>query len=291
MAFELTHERPLPDQLRRIIRSELRKAGNELARRAPSQDAIHQARKHVKKARAILRLLRRGLGSHYDTEMKRLRVAAHALASIRDVDAMVATASSLHARYPAAVTAAAAKAVIRGLTGRRRRVRANAAPILGKARKALKRAHHSAPKRVEQAGNFALARSGIVDMYRRARDAGQKLTPDDDPARFHHWRKRVKDLGHHITLFAGLHRAPRGRVKTLDRLEELLGDEHDLATLRRALVESPDLYGTPQNFTLMLGAIDRRQTVLRRRALALGQRALADKPREFRDAVETWWRG
>jgi len=290
MAFELTHERSLPDQLRRIVRSELRKAGKALAGRAPSQETIHEARKHVKKARAILRLLRRGLGSHYDTEMKTLRVAAHALASIRDVDAMVATAASLQARYPAAVTAAAAKAVVRGLTARRRRVRARAAPILGRARKALERAHGSAPKRVEHATDFAAVRSGIVDMYRRAREAGNKLTPDSSPARFHHWRKRVKDLGHHVSLFAGLHRAPRGRVKTLERLEELLGDDHDLATLRQVLVESPGLYGTPKSFTLMLGAVDRRQTSLRRRALALGQRALAEKPREVRDAVETWWK-
>jgi hypothetical protein len=188
------------------------------------------------------------------------------------------------------VTAAAAKAVVRGLTARRRRVRAHSAPILGRARKALERAQRSAPKRVEHAGDFAAVRSGIAEMYRRARDAGHKLTPDSDAARFHHWRKRVKDLGHHLTLFAGLHRAPRGRIKTLDRLEELLGDDHDLASLRSVLVESPELYGTARGFTLMLGAIDRRQTALRRRALALGRRVLAEKPRDLRDAVEVWWR-
>src|SRR5262245_24685151 len=113
MAFALTSERPLPDQLRRIVRKELRDARKEIANPQPTQRAIHEARKDLKKARAVLRLLQIPLAADYEREKQRLHVAAHALASLRDVDAAVETLKSLKGRYSSVVTPAIARAVTR----------------------------------------------------------------------------------------------------------------------------------------------------------------------------------
>ena len=52
----------------------------------------------------------------------------------------------------------------------------------------------------------------------------------------HDWRKRVKDLWYHERLLAPTcGPTVRGHAKELDRLSDLLGDDHDLALLRHEL--------------------------------------------------------
>jgi CHAD domain-containing protein len=129
-----------------------------------------------------------------------------------------------------------------------------------------------------------------VDGYRRAREALKELSLDADPTQFHLWRKRVKDHWYHLTLFEQLHSTPRSRARTLDRLESLLGDDHDLAMLRALILAAPDRYGGARATTLVLGSITKRSAMLRKRALALGQRTFAKGAKEFDDAVVSWWR-
>src|SRR3954469_8087665 len=62
--------------------------------------AVHQARKNVKKSRALLRLVRAELGDKtYRRENRRLRDAARTVAHVRDADVMVETAEALRERY------------------------------------------------------------------------------------------------------------------------------------------------------------------------------------------------
>jgi hypothetical protein len=125
-----------------------------------------------------------------------------------------------------------------GLQRRRRRVRAHAAPVLGRGRRALERTEKSAPKWVGRVGQFAAVRSGTVRGYRRARDASNDLTLDADAALFHRWRKRVKDLEYHMRLFANLHRTPRSRART----RQAALRKSALALGHRTFAESPSKF-------------------------------------------------
>ena len=290
MAFRLTRRRPISDQLFRIVRDELRAAREQLELQTADKEAIHEARKSLKKARAILRLLQDSLAKQYTTEAERLRLAHHALASLRDADVTVATVKSLRSRYRTVVTPTVAREVTRSLKTRRRRARANAAPMLGRARRALERAEKSAPKLVARVGDFPAVRSGTLDAYRRTIEALEPLSLDAEAALYHVWRKRVKDLWYCIRLFAGLNPAPRRRAKTLERLETLLGEDHDLATLRGLIIAAPSRYGDARTSALVLGAITKRQAALRKRALTLGHRTFAERPSRFDKAVVAWWR-
>jgi CHAD domain-containing protein len=275
MSFSLSRKKPVHRQLARIARSELRKAGKDLSAETPDQAAIHDARKRVKKARSVLRVLQ-------EDGKKPLHGAAHALAALREVDANVGAVKGLRLKAPAE------RAILRGLEARRRRTRSRASPGLGRAKAALERAARSLPDAIERAGSRSALRLGTTEAYRCARDAGKGLTPESDTASFHRWRKRVKDLWYALRLLVGLHRSPRKRAQTLRRLEKLLGSDHDLATLRAELIESPRRYGGSRATVPALGVIDKRQVALRERALDLGRRALGDRPKAFRDAVRTW---
>src|SRR5580704_563982 len=137
MGFRLKRDGSMPKQLRRIVRSELRTALDELAEDASADAGVYEARKSVKKIRAILRLLRQPLASDYADENARLRRVAHALASIRDADVSLDTLHDLHARYPGAMSARVVRAVGHGLRTRERQARAEVPPLVRRAKAAL----------------------------------------------------------------------------------------------------------------------------------------------------------
>ena len=82
MAFRLSRRHSIPVQLGRIARREIDAALDELDRRALDRRAIHEARKSVKKVRAVLRLLRDALGLF----IKILIDAKHAFGLVHQVD-------------------------------------------------------------------------------------------------------------------------------------------------------------------------------------------------------------
>jgi len=72
-----------------MVAKEFETAIDELGRRqgVDRAEAVHEARKCVKKTRAVLRLLKQNLGDDYGVLAWRLRRMAHQLSSLRDADA------------------------------------------------------------------------------------------------------------------------------------------------------------------------------------------------------------
>ena len=91
MSFRLKPSKPIGNQLARIVAGELRKATQEMAERSPGEASIHEARTHVKKIRAVLRMLRKPLGNDFARLNECARSAAHQLSAIRDADAIATT--------------------------------------------------------------------------------------------------------------------------------------------------------------------------------------------------------
>src|SRR5262245_42375009 len=101
MAFELDPSKKSGRELRRLARKELAAAREQLLRaRPPDEEAIHSARKSVKKVRAILRLIYAAGGEDLDSAEKRLRKVNRTLSCLRDADAMIESAASLHRHHP-----------------------------------------------------------------------------------------------------------------------------------------------------------------------------------------------
>jgi len=292
MAFTLSRRRgPISKQLRRLVRKELSSALDELNGPSPDQDAIHEARKSIKKVRAVLRVVKKPLGADYRVEDQRLRSAARGLSSLRDADVTLETLGSLHRTYPSVITSRLVRRVSRGLTIRKQRTRGRAGAIIAHARGTLARSKLSVPNSVGQIARFKAVRLGTVRGYRNARTALRGLSVDSDTTAFHDWRKRVKDHWYHIRLFEELHASPRRRVTILKRLEGWLGRDHDLAALRGIMLNGTQRFGDAQARTLVLGGISRSQVLLRRRALSLGHRIFNQAPKHFEASVDTWWRG
>ena len=92
MAFRLREDEPVAKGLSRLVRKQLRSAVERLTSDG-SDEAIHDARKRIKKVRAVLHLAGTDLGG--DRALKRLRRGSHALSPLRDMDAMIEAARTL----------------------------------------------------------------------------------------------------------------------------------------------------------------------------------------------------
>lgn len=288
MAFRLKNRRSLAGQLGDLVDDELRSALGELARPLPDEEAIHEARKSVKRIRALLRLVRDGLGADFAVENKRLRDAAHHLASLRDADATSETLQALRLRYSAVLTPAVARSIERGLQQRRRQARAGASNRIVRVARALQRSSRFAPDQIRIAGRPATIRAGLERGYRRARAAMRRLGPWSDATQFHLWRRRVKDHYYQMRLFEDLHSAPRSRAVRLERLETWLGRDHDLAILRATILGGPHRFGEARQTALVLGCITKYQQSLRGRSLAFGRRLFAPTPQRFGSSTGAW---
>lgn len=290
MSYRLTSRTRVSRQLGRIVRQQVWHALTHIESAAPSEAAIHEARKCVKRARAVLHLLREEMGPGYRRENGRLRTAAHSLAALRDADATAETLGALRRRYPTVLTGASMRVIARGLRARKRRTRARAGTWLSTAREALTQSSRSAPDKVARAAGGGPVRRGLLRGYRRARNAFGQVTMDSGASAFHLLRRRVKDHGYHVELCEGLSAQARSRVRDLRQLETWLGDDHNLALLRRTILAAPGRYGDARSTAMVLGCILRYQSALRSRALRLGARLFSERPAHFQGVVKGWWK-
>ncbi len=72
-------------------------------------------------------------------------------------------------------------------------------------------------------------------------------------------------------------------------LSDYLGDTHDLAVLRRALVDDPAVFGEARDVQALLGFVDLRRAELRGRARPLGLRLFAEKSRSLVSRFGRYW--
>jgi CHAD domain-containing protein len=103
---------------------------------------------------------------------------------------------------------------------------------------------------------------------------------------FHAWRRAVKTHRHQLAALKDI--APgrmKARIDELDRLGELLGDEHDLTVLEEAICGARTRLPDPGQVDRLLQTITNRKRQLRHRARPLGKRVFAEPPAAFRDRL------
>jgi CHAD domain-containing protein len=292
VAFRLTTASAIDDQLAQIVARELRKA-TEAVDRSGDEESIHQARKHIKKARSVLHLLRKPLGRDYDTLNDPIRLAAHRISAVRDADALVGTLTSLRARYHDVIGPLACRKASATLKARRRQAyaRISGRPFAG-ARQILVKTQRGITSRVHDAATARRMRLGVTRGYRRARRAmAEAITAGADDALFHAWRRRVKDHLYQMRLLERLDRHAAARIRPLDQLQDWLGDDHNLVLLRTAMLAQPERFGDARGVAAILGCIDKRLSTLRRRSVRRGRRLFARKPSSFQKEMRSAWGG
>jgi CYTH domain-containing protein/CHAD domain-containing protein len=292
-SFRLKRKEGVGDGIRRIACGRVEKALEALEEEAADDPAtaIHSARKDLKKIRSVLRLARSELGDKlYRAEDKRYRNAGRALSGSRDTAVKVETLDALEERFGKETPSASAGAWRRLLEQERdddaKAARSTGGETLAAPIAALGEGCKAVAEWPLASDSWKLVGPGLERSYRRGRKAMARATDDADPELVHEWRKRAKDLWYQLRL---IRRAWPGLLEeTVDRaheLADLLGDHHDLTVLAVDLAGRPEVGSRP----LLAELIERRQAELLDRALALGARLYAEKPKAFGKRMRAYW--
>ncbi|HVX65447.1 MAG TPA: CHAD domain-containing protein [Bryobacteraceae bacterium] len=295
MAYRFEPGEPVPGAVRRILREELESAARELsrARSAAARDlAIHEARKSIKKSRALLRLLLPELKGVYAAENPRLRELGLRLSEARDAVVMLETLSHLEEKYNEELDARALVPVRRALARRKREHehQARSAALLHRTAAALRAAARRMKAWPLDGNGFVALATGFKRTFRRGRQALADARKHPVPENDHTLRKRVKDHWYHVRLledFAG--NRLEAYERSLKDLETWLGECHNLVVLRETLRAEPSAFGPPEAVSALAGLIDHHERALRAKALALGGRIYGRKPGPLVRGIERLW--
>lgn len=221
-SYRIRKRRKPSNEVRRVVLEQVDLALGALAD-GPTPKGVHEARKACKRARAVIRLLREGVGAEAARQVEvSFRDAARIIGPVRDADVTRATLSKLG--RPALVEVPdrleRGKATVEALKRARRLV------------EALDTRRIDQPLLVRAlARSWGMARATYRDACHRP-----------DAHLMHEWRKASKYLLFHLQLLQSVD--PRWLVpltRMLDDLQEQLGDHHDIAVLRELVSDDPVL--------------------------------------------------
>lgn len=288
MAFRLTPHERLDCEIKRVLNEEARAAAERLrvAVNGDGDEAIHEARKSVKKIRAVLRLVRRELGGLYREENARFREIGQKLSELRDAGAMVETADGLRKRYGDAIKPHDWQRLLRMLLKRKEEIEqeVDLKDRLEQYARELEDAAQDVTKWPLRGKGFALIAPGFEEAFRRGREAMDAAQQDSAAENFHEWRKRVKDHWYHVRLLTGVWKDMMGAyADVLKGVQVWLGDDHNLAVLRE-LIEN-----TGGEFDALVPVIERHQAGLREQAFIAGVRVYREKPERLRRRTKFLW--
>jgi CHAD domain-containing protein len=258
MAYKLSLD-DLAVSVKRVAGEQLGTAANGLEEPDDPVEAVHDARKRLKKTRSLLRLarpaMRPGAFQAYNRE---LRDQGRALSGARDADVMVETVDALAAHNT------------------RRIKRTHFMAVRGRfaARAAGELPEHRLDGVADGVDRWPLGGisadtlvEAVTTTYKRGRKAAAKPAITEN---LHEWRKRVKDLWYQARLL-GIKRL----AKDAKALSKPLGTDHDLAVLSAEL---------PADDPLQPLIADRRAD-LQKEARKLGERVYEGSPKAFRKRV------
>jgi CHAD domain-containing protein len=293
MAYRLTRNRSIAAEVWRIADKQLTLALRELREMGGSQRdaAIHDARRHLKKLRAVLRLVRPAVGPAFHRANTRIRRASRLLGPIADAESAVNTLRKLTSDRRGRLSTAAVATLRTALRVRAARIdrQARFGRVLRTVRAVL-RAEQQALNTWHLAdAGFHVVSAGVEASCRRARKAMVRAMrhPTDD--RYHAWRRKAKELWLQIRLLEDrCGHALEADERRLRMLDDYLGEHRDLVLIQQIIEAEAPL--SRRTAASVLRVIKDRRLELRDRADALGTRTFRARDGRFHRKLEALWR-
>jgi CHAD domain-containing protein len=290
MGYKLEDGEGIASGVARVMDEQLEGAIAQLEGRGDSSldEAVHDARKRLKKTRSAMRLVRDDVGNRRrQRENARLRDAGRRLSGVRDAHVLLETLEGLEGDLPAA----ARRRLAAALEEQRRRLveearDGDAAEEVAHELIAVRKRIPSWPLNDE---SFETARAGLLRIHGRGRRAMAEALEQGTDEAWHAWRKRVKDLWYVLRILEPVSPTQLGGlVKEADELSDILGAQNDFVVLRGAVDEHAEELGAA-NAEQLRAAIIARRDRLRRAAMPLGRRLYTERPKGFARRLAACW--
>ena len=292
MAYRLKRDEAVAHGLRRVARKELGAAVEQLRAEPPADAAIHEARKSVKKARAVLRLIGADRGQGLRGSRKRLRTVNRSLSRLRDADVMKEVLATLNRKNPRLFSEHTFARLQAQLSAHKEDATrtAIAKGSLNVATRELRKVRRAAKRWKPAHRRFAALGAGIEATHRRGRRAMARAVERQTSSEFHEWRKQIKALWYELRLIEGCSAALRKDLRALHCAETCLGDDHNVGVLCSYLSLTQSLVYNPMELVRLRRAADRYQRSLRKKAIACVRAIYAVKPAVYLARVRGWWK-
>lgn len=251
-------------------------------------ELVHEARKAIKRMRALARLLRYELGEpEFERVNDLLRTAGQRLSGSRDAQVRLATLERLRSKHRKALAGDGIERLQQQLERECRH--ADEPPDIGEvlADIASMRNHLARWNLVDP--DFDALAPGLRQIYRQGRRRYRRVQSKQGRSAedLHNWRKRVKALYYALDMLGGANvKGTRRATRRADRLGDVLGEDHDLWMFATYIAQYPNVFaGYEDAHRALSKQIRRRRKRLRKRALRAGARLYERKPGDFTQRV------
>lgn len=279
----------------------LRRVAHEIAGLArseaiePTHDqeaAIHEVRKSCKRGRALVRLFRPHDEETYQIENACFRNAARKLSSLRDAAAMLECYDKMMNLAPAKLDKRKFAPIRRALNDHREEKLSGSE----EQRQALNQFADSMNQACERIvawefsiNDFSIVLDGFLKTYRRGRKAMRKAETEPSVEHYHEWRKRVKYHRYHLHTIRKIWKPiMKSQRKQVNKLSNLLGDDHDIAILTGFIRDHLQGRLAPDALLAFDDLASSQSNALRTEAHMLGARIYAEKPKHLSLKLQQW---
>jgi CHAD domain-containing protein len=290
MTYRFKLQEPIALGVRCVGIEQLDIAAARLGSKDDIPAAIHDARRCLKRLRALLRLIRPGLGdAAYRREAKRLTGTGKLLSGARDLFVMQQTLAKLEDRFGAMPNGGA------------ERLRKLLAQGHARGRRSGPDARRQALQRLDQARRLFTGKAadgielehvvdGLETVYRKARKAFRHAYREPSDETFHAWRKKVQVHWRHMSLLSrGWPEALSARAGEAKELSRLLGEDHDYSVLLAFAAGEGASRLEPQDIAALAERCRACQADLRAQARPRGERLFAERADDLKERVTLYW--
>jgi CHAD domain-containing protein len=256
------------------------------SRRLHRGEAVHNARKALKRLRALLRSLRLAFPKKlFRAENRHIAATCRRISPLRDVHVQLRTLGKLKAAASPAgdhirrQLLRQQSSFIRRIPALRKTVRA----LLDVSRQSLA----SWPLRKATAEDLA---SGLKRIYKQGREAFKTARKSPTPGHLHAWRKKTKSLGYGLEMIKNLGSGELSKmIRCSDILTEALGDDQDLFMVLRAL-DKEHQSNPASDFDRLANRISLKRAKRQKRAFKLGEKVYGEKSGGFEKRLDRYLR-
>ncbi|MDQ0456220.1 CHAD domain-containing protein [Rhizobium paknamense] len=298
MAYRLKPEADFRDTVQSVLAEQLQQA-EHLLETAPNglHDAIHAARKRLKRSRALYRLIAAAIPDLRQQENARLRDIARRLSTVRDAAALVETLGFLETHAESEGERQALSEAKTAFTARRERIAEATGDLADAAKRAAQgcrealaafEAEADLPQR--PAKSARIIAKGWKKTMKRAANALVQCREAPHSEAFHDLRKATQTYWMQLSLLRDLWpSALSAKRQTAKQLADCLGHEHDLSVLAGVLDAEAGLFADAETLSHLFGLIIRQQQALREDALTRAETLFADGPEPEASIIAALW--
>jgi CHAD domain-containing protein len=291
MSYELREDETVGDGIRRIACTQIEGAIKASAsHRNGGSSPVHETRKHLKKARAALRLLAGEVSrDRFKRDDHDLRNVGRLISEIRDAEVRLQTVKQLRKlshqsrnqnfRETEQLLAFELDSFLAAFSDWQQEAKT----------KLTRTRDRIAPWPVSDLGCDQIC-PVVQRSYKRGRAALKIAINKPKAKNFHQFRKRAKELWYQLRILRRLHPLVLNELSDeLKTIGQHLGHAHDLAFLMERLSTMAGGAGRKRGRRALQRLIDSREKELQRTALALGERFYAQRPKDFAGRISEYF--